>query len=397
MFRFSKTLTTLALLTAGAAALSAQPLDRSHLNMGVQGQYSHVLNGQEIYERLLESYNYGIYSATLGISTHPDDGDWYAYALNYPSYGFGFTFADMGSLSCKNNSHLGDVLDMYGWTEFSLIRTHSFRFGPTLEFGLSYTAAIYDGYSNLANRYFGSQLFVMLSAGLQAEWLFTPQWGILAGVYLIHHSNGMLQTPNIGINELSAGVGLRYYFAPTRFDARPAAAPEKPEFRKGLRWSVFASAGMHSCPVEFDWIYESDDPAHLAPPHFCAAAGVELAWHYSPIFATGIGLEANYSANNYRDVDLMIEGREDPRGYSPWRVGVYLSQEFRYRQLSVHLQIGAYLFKRCGLTEDIGTSLQKVGLRYHFRRTRGMYLGLDMRAHQFDRSYALEWSLGFDL
>ena len=169
MFRFSKTLTTLALLTAGAAALSAQPLDRSHLNMGVQGQYSHVLNGQEIYERLLESYNHGIYSATLGVSTHPDDGDWYAYALNYPSYGFGFTFADMGSLSCKNNSHLGDVLDMYGWTEFSLIRTRSFRFGPTLEFGLSYTAAIYDGYSNLANRYFGSQLFVMLSAGLQAE------------------------------------------------------------------------------------------------------------------------------------------------------------------------------------------------------------------------------------
>jgi hypothetical protein len=397
MFSLSKTLATLALLTAGAAALSAQPLDRRHLNLGIQGRYSHVLDGQEIYEKLLNSHNYGIYGATLGVSTHPDDGDWYAYAWNYPSYGFGFSLADMGSLSCRNDSHFGDVLNLYGWAEFNLVRTRSFRFGPLLELGLSYSGDIYDYYNNPSNQYFGSQLFAMIGAGLRAEWLFTPQWGIHAGVYLTHHSNGMLRTPNLGINELSGSVGVRYYFAPTRFDARPAAVPEKPEFRKGLRWTVYAAAGVHSCPTELNGIWESEDPARLAPARFRGVAGVGLDWHYSPIFATGIGLEANYAANNYRGTDLLLEGREDPRGYSPWRIGVYLSQEFRYRQVSAHIQIGVYLFKRCGLTEDIGSSFQKLGARYHFRRSRGLYIGLDMRAHQFDRSYALEWSLGFNL
>ena len=397
MYFFSKTVTALALLTAGATALSAQPIDRSHLNLGVQGRYSHVLDGLELYERLLSSYDYGIYGATLGVSTHPEDGDWYAYAWNYPTYGIGFNYARMGSLQCKNDSRFGDVLNLYGWAEFDLLRSRSFRFGPLLELGLAYSGDVFDYYRNPGNSYFGSRLFAMIGFGLRAEWLFTPQWSLLAGAYLTHHSNGMLRAPNLGINELSGSIGLRYYFAPKRFDAKPAAAPEKPEYRKGLRWTVFAAAGVHSCPVEMSAIWDSDQPARLAPARFRGTAGVELDWHYSRIFATGIGLEANYAANNYRETDRMIKGQEDPRGYSPWRFGIYLSQEFRYRQISAHIQFGAYLFKRCGLTEDIGTSFQKLGARYHFRRAGGLYLGLDMRAHQFDRSYALEWSLGFNL
>lgn len=397
MHFFSKTVTALALLTAGAAALSAQPIDRSHLNLSVQGRYSHVLNGQKTYENLLNTYDYGIYGATLGISTHPEDGDWYAYAWNYPTYGIGFNYARMGSLQCKNDSRFGDVLNLYGWAEFDLLRTRTFRFGPLLELGLSYSKDIFDFYRNPYNLYFGSHIFAMIGFGVRAEWLFTPQWSLHAGMYLTHHSNGMLRSPNLGINELAGSVGLRYYFAPTRFDTKPAAAPEKPEYRKGLRWTVFAAAGVHSCPTELAGIWNTDDPARLAPARFRGVAGVELDWHYSRIFATGIGLEANYAANNYRETDRLLEGSEDPRGYSPWRVGIYLSQEFRYRQLSAHIQFGAYLFKRCGLTEDIEATFQKIGARYHFRRAGGLYLGLDMRAHQFDRSYALEWSLGFNL
>jgi len=118
-------------------------------------------------------------------------------------------------------------------------------------------------------------------------------------------------------------------------------------------------------------------------------------WRYSPVFATGVLLDAGYTANRYRETDLMLEGREDPRGYSPWHVGIGLSQEVWYRQVSIHLAVGAYLFHKTGLTEDIGRSFQKLGIRYHFRK--GLFLGLDMRAHYVDRSYALEWAVGYSL
>jgi hypothetical protein len=146
-----------------------------------------------------------------------------------------------------------------------------------------------------------------------------------------------------------------------------------------------------------DALLVSTEPARLAPPRFRGTAGLELRWHYTPVFATGLGLEADYAANDYRTADLLLTGHEDPRGYSPFRLGLYLTQEFRYRQVSAHVVFGAYLFKRSGLTEDVGATFQKIGARYHFRHAGGLYLGLDMRAHQFDRSYALEWSLGFNL
>ena len=390
----AKTLLTLMLLAA-ATAVSGQPLDREHLSVSAQGRYSHVMNGQKIYELLLNSTDYDAWGASVGLSTRPEDGGWYERAWNYPTYGIGFSYARMGSLDFKNASRLGDVANLYGWAEFDLLRTRSFRFGPLLELGLAYTGQTYDYNRNHYNVYVGSKLFAMIGTGLRAEWLFVPQWSLHAGVYLTHHSNGMLRSPNVGINELAFGAGVRHYFAPVRFERRPAEAPEKPDFGKGLHVNVFAAAGVHSCPVELDAILSSLEPDKIPPARFRGVAGTELQWRYTPVFATAIGLELDYAANNYRNADLQLLGKEDPQGYSPWRAGIYLMQEFRYRQLSAHVVFGAYLYKRSGLTEDVGTTFQKIGARYHFRRAGSLYAGLDMRAHQFDRSYCLEWSLGY--
>ena len=175
--------------------------------------------------------------------------------------------------------------------------------------------------------------------------------------------------------------------------------PEQPDFGKGLHWNVYAAAGVHSCPVELDAVLQRAGEGgplpkdSTVPSRVRLLLGAELSWRYTPIFATGVGAELGYNANNYRETDLILEGREDPRGYSPLRAGLYLIQEFRYRQVAAHIIWGAYLFKRTGLTEDVGRTFQKIGVRYRFGRT-GFYAGLDMRAHSFDRSYCLEWSAG---
>lgn len=389
-----KLLLTLTLL-AVAGIISAQPLDREHLNVGAQGRFSHVLDGQKIYELLLNSTDYDVWGASVGFSTRPEDGGWYERAWNYPTFGIGFSYARMGSLDFKNDSRLGDVANLFGWAEFDLFRTRNFRFGPLLELGLAFTGKTYDYFHNRYNVYIGSKVFAMIGTGLRAEWLFSPQWSLHAGAYLTHHSNGMLRSPNVGINEFAFGAGVRHYFAPTRFATRPTVAPEKPDYARGLHVNVYTAAGVHSCPVELDGILASTDPSRIPPARYRGVAGAELLWRYTPVFASGIGLDAEYAANAYRDTDLLLKGREDPRGYSPWRAGIYLMQEFRYRQLSAHLIFGAYLFKRSGLSEDVGSTFLKIGTRYHFRRAGGLYAGLDMRAHYFDRSYCLEWSLGY--
>lgn len=375
---------------------SAQTIDREHLSIGARGRYSHILDGHGIYTDLIDSHKYGIFDATIGLSTRPEDGGWFERAFNYPTFGIGLSYARMGALNFKNGSRLGDIVNLYGWAEFNLIRTKHFRAGPLLELGLAFTGQTYDYNRNPQNRYIGSKVFAVFGTGLQAEWKFAPQWALQIGGFLTHHSNGMLRSPNLGINELSVGVGVRHYLAQKSFSPKTADASEKPEYHKGIHWNIFGAAGVHSCPVELDGILVSDEPARLAPARFRGVMGAEAVWRYTPIFGTGIGLEADLDANNYRQTDLLLTGNEDPNGYSPLRIGAYLKQEFWYRLISVHIVAGVYLFKRCGLTEDVSSTFEKIGVRYHFRQQGGLFAGLDLRAHQFDRSYSLEWSLGYN-
>ena len=382
-------------LIAGSTVLSAQSINREHLSIGAGGRYSHILNGHNIYSDLLDSHNYGIYDINVGLTTHPKDNNWYERAYNYPTFGIGLSYARMGALQFKDISRLGDIVNLYGWAEFNLVRTKHFRAGPLLEVGLAYSGQVYDYQQNPRNTFIGSKVFAIFGMGLHAEWHFMNQWALHGGVYLTHHSNGMTRSPNMGINEVSVGLGVRYYLENNTYERRPADAPEKPEYKKGLNWNVFAAAGVHSCPVEMDGILSSEDPSRLAPARFRGVVGMESVWRYHPIFGTGIGMEADFDANNYRETDMLLAGKEDPDGYSPLRIGIYMKQEFWYRRISVHVAAGVYLFKRCGLTEDISSTFEKIGIRYHFRDRGGLYAGLDLRAHQFDRSYSLEWSLGY--
>ncbi len=384
-------------LLTGICTMSAQSIDRNHLSISADGRYSHVLNGHNIYSNLIDTHNYGIFDTKIGLSTLPKDGNWFERAFNYPTFGIGLSYARMGALNFKNDSRLGDIINLYGFAEFNLVRTRQFKAGPLIELGMAYSSQNYDYYTNPKNLYIGSKVFAMLGAGLQAEWMFTPQWALQAGFYLTHHSNGMFRSPNQGINEMAVSLGVRHYLGQKAYEPKRAEAPQKPEYAKGIQYNLFAAAGVHSCPIELDGILASDDPARTPPARFRGVMGTEAVWRYTPVFATGIGLEADLDANNYRQTDLLLKGQEDPDGYSPLRIGAYLKQEFWYRRISLHIAAGVYLYKRCGLTEDISRTFEKIGIRYHFGQQSGLYAGLDLRAHQFDRSYSVEWSLGYSL
>ena len=384
-------------LLACVTVASAQSIDRKHLSIGAGGRFNHILDGHNIYNDMLSSRNFGTFDARVGYTTRPEDGNWFERALNYPTFGIGMSYERLGALSFKNESRLGDMVNLYGWAEFNLIRKKNFRAGPLLELGLAFTGQIYDYYQNPQNRYIGSKVLAVFGTGLQAEWIFHPKWALQGGIFLTHHSNGMLRSPNLGINELAVGLGIRYYLEQESNTPRPLEAPEKPDYAKGIHWNMYAAAGVHSCPVELDGIRESEEPSRLAPARFRGVVGAEAVWRYTPIFATGIGVETDYDANNYRQTDLLLTGEQSPDGYSPIRVGLYLKQEFWYKRISVHVAGGVYLFKRCGLTEDISTTFERIGIRYHFRPKGGLFAGMDLRAHQFDRSYSLEWALGYSL
>lgn len=405
---FRKVILALLVLLSAGVAVSGQSrfaLDKNHLNISAYGRYSHVLDGQGIYNQLLSSYNSFHAGVELGIDTHPSDSSWWSKALNYPHLGIGFSYEHTGALAVKPGSSLGSFYNLYGSMQFDMVRAGWFSLAAIIDVGLSYTPHRYHYYSNPGNVYIGSNVLADIGAGLEAKFRFLPQWELALGAYLNHHSNGMTRVPNIGINQASAGARLRYYMAPQEnMERQPVLA--RPDYPKGWHYNIYLAGGVHSCDVErraAEVLAErgettvSDDA--IVAPRLRALLGFEAEWRYHPLLSTGIGLEGNYAVNRYRETDLALEGREDPRGYSPFYASVHLIQHLHYQNFSIHVGWGAYVFRKTGLTEDMGWNFQRVGARYilpEFSVGR-MYLGFDMRAHFLDRSYCLEWTIGYKI
>ena len=392
---------SLGLLLPGAA--SAQRLDREHLSIAAGGRFNHVLNNghHDIYGRLVASYDSPGAELQLGIDTHPADSSWWANAYNYPHLALGFSWNNTGSLRFKNDSRLGDFFNVYAKAQIDILRAGFFSFGPFLEVGAAYTPYKYNYFSNPACREIGSNIEGLLGAGIDFKFQILPQWELAVNAALTHHSNGMTGVPNVGINELSAAARVRYFFAPVPTLKRERGLP-RPDFPKGLHFNIHGYAGVHACDVERranEKLYESDlyeiKNGTPAPPRFRTGLGVEMTYRYAPVFSSGLGVEAHYADNQYRRNDLVLNGEEDPRGYSPFYASAYLIQEFHYNRLSLHVMLGIYFFKKTGLTEDMPWWYQKIGLRYNIPHCRGLYLSFDMRAHNLDRSYCLEPGLGY--
>ncbi len=379
--------------------LNAQ--EKGHNIMGF-ARWSHVIDGHGIYDEILQSYNYPLGGIQFGFDTHPKDSSYYASAWNFPHFALGASFANMGSLDFKNDSRLGNIVNLYGSARFDIIRNSIIAVSPVLELGFAYSPERYHFHSNAHNLFIGSNVFFDLGAGLETAFHVTPHWDIALTAYLTHHSNGMLRVPNWGINEFSAGGALRYNLTPVYTGKR--IRMREPEYRKGLQWNIYAAGGVHSCDVELKALRKSyengkvnPDDSYRIPARPRLLAGVEGVWRYSPLFAAGMGLEGNYAWNDYRNSDLVLKGEEDPAGYSPFYAAAYLTHEFYYNRLSFHIMWGLYLYKKTGLTEDMGKTFQRVGARYHFSQNGKLYAGLDMRAHYCDRSYCLELSIGMTL
>ena len=391
------------LLTAGSGLSSAQTIDREHLSVEAYARGNDFW-GKDIRNNLLDTHISGLVGVTAGLTTLPEDGNWYEWAYNYPTFGIGLSHDFAGLMKFKPyvpsgtkepvDSRLGDIVNLYGWAQFDWIRTRAFRFGPAIELGLAYSDICHDYKNNPGNRYIGSHVFFDVGFGLHAECFLTPQWALTGGLYATHHSNAMHTARNAGTDELSLSLGARYYLTPVQFTPRPAASPDRPEYPKGLHLQVSAAAGVLSFFDEQDVYDWNRHQKRRAPARPRVVLCTELVWRYSPVSATGVGVEGGWSDNSYWMTDVLKTGREDdPDNYSPYHVGVYLTQEIHYRQMSFRFAAGSYVFKRTGLEDRLGRMLPKAGARYHFARLGGLFVGLDGRPSA--RGFNLEWTLGY--
>lgn len=313
-----------------------------------------------------------------------------------PRLGLGFSYANLGSLTCIPGSRTGDSFSFYFRFERPLLQLGAFSAGYDLELGLALMTHYYDRYDNPDNSLYGGPYANHIKMGAFSRVQVGRNLALKAECNFRHNSNGRLFVPNGGVNSYSLALGASY--AVGIHTLHPGAhRPEADPLDRKFRVSVFAAGGIHRCMAEYkaDLLLPPGQRQEAYTPWFKGSIGADVIWRYSRRTSTGLQAELHYLSNMeaLKRADTALFGPGE-RSYAPLAPGIALIQDLYFGSFTAGVGVGAYLFRAFGEHEDHGLLYQKVHLRYYPPALRRVFAGVAIRAHEFGTADYIEFSIG---
>lgn len=394
--------------------------DNNRMLVSGQGWYGYDIE----HARPQQASNcYMTYELALGFQTEPADSNLYDKLFGYPTLYAGFSVARMGNFQFKDNTKFPNLYSLFGSFERPLFRNKYTSLGYHLDFGATYNPATYNPLEGVGNNWLSSHFMAYVGAGAFAKFHIGKRWEIGADISFRHYSNGRLRLPNEALNAIGGGVFVRYRLADyesTKYK-RSDINFETEDFKKGMQYTMALGGGVHTCQAEWNqyaFDYSQPDKPERIPTKEEAASlkahpkfsySFEATYRYAPRYATGLGVEVFYSSNmkHLKTADTILYGEEAVAacpGYSPISIGVAVVQEVYWRNLAVHVALGAYPYRHKGVDDkelnekyndrERGWHYEKAGLRYYIPKLGDTFVGLSIKSHNIKAEY-LELSLGW--
>ena len=398
-------------------AVNVDSVPKFLYSIGGGGSISHLFNISMRGEKLVKRGWGGNYSLFMTSQANPLDTAISVYdrVFGFPTLEAGVQLLDfshthlhtgdtpyMSSLGCVWNAYIGFRRDIY--------RNRKWSFGYSLENGLAYCSRPFNTYSNIDNDMIGQHLSLYFGCGLYAGYRIAPAVEVSLGVEYKHVSNGATDRPNKGSNSYGLAVRARCDVNRPATDkgqtfeqrlARLQAFRREP-FNPYLYLDVNASVGFRTMYEE--WVLYSD----ILPeddPRFCKdGLGLHTVWNasivpmfrYNQVHASGIGLE--YSFGGYSGRSPLIEkecGLTGSYNHSKHVLSIAAHHEVYYKQLSLAMSVGTYLFRQHGW---VGKKfeppvIETVGIRYYPKFFKPFYVGYNLKAN-LGKAYSMEVKVG---
>ena len=404
----------LALVLVASMPCFGQKNDKSNLVISGHGWYGYDI---EQSRPELKSYGYMTYEASVGFQTDPADSCAYARAFGFPMISVGFSLARTSDFKFYDQTRFPDLYSVYGSFERTIVRQKRFSAGYQFDFGATYNPGRYDPVNNPGNNWLSSPFMAYFGAGAFAKLHLGKRWEVGADFMFRHFSNGRLALPNEALNALGGGIFARYRLSDYDYTYYKSSGYEKPAFDKKMQYMIVLGGGVHTCMAEWNAYVESEpDPEKKKEAlsglkaHPKLSLSFDALYRYSMRYATGVGVDVFYSSNmeELEKSDRLFYGDEavdNCPGYSPVSVGVAVVQEVYWRNLAVHVAVGAYPYRKKGVNgpeakaagdRERGWHYEKAGLRYYFPELGNTFLGFAIKSHSIKAEY-LEFSIGVRL
>jgi hypothetical protein len=261
-------------------------------------------------------------------------------------------------------------------------------FNYELGLGLAFNWNDFNPINNPDNISIGADRSVHIEAGVNIEYQLARRITLNLGYGLNHFSNGKLKMPNMGLNTGATKFSLVYQLNNLPFSFMKN---EVPKFEKYNEWDISLYAGAEN--VIYNG-YDIDIQAKYKGLFF-PVYGVVNTFNRCIGYKSKIGAGFTIGYDGALNAQIAVENGELDEVDLPFAnhitFSVYPSYELVIDRLSVIVQPGFYVYRK--KTEESTTAFyQRLGVKYHFYKD--YFLGVSLRATQFQVSNYIEWNIG---
>ena len=350
--------------------LLGQNVSKPSYSIDLNYFYGSILPHSEKIQHLITDHPEGIF---LAVNQKTFGKKEWESRFNYPDYGISFHYQN------NKNESLGDMYGLFLHYNFYLLKRNlMLRIGQ----GVAYNTNPYDKEENYRNVAYSTHLmpssYFMLNYKKEK---IIAGFGVQAGAFLIHHSNGTMKSPNTSTNTVGANVGINYVLdskTEREFKSRikDSTYTEPIKFNLAFRSGVQESRVIGTGQYAFYFISAYADKRFTKSS--ALQAGVDV--FISPMYKN----EIEYMSIAFPELNVNSD-------LTSTRIGLFAGYELFINRLSFEGQLGFYILDEY----KANTALyQRLGLKYYFWKE--FFLGTGLKTH-FSKAEAMEFSMGVRL
>ena len=312
--------------------------------------------------------NKNAYGFDLSLSKQQIEYSREANRHKFPLNGLTIEFRNFG-----NDKVLGHAFAIHQYQSFNVFQTKknlclNFQMGG----GIGYLTKFYDKEDNPTNNAIGSRINAKVSFKLELNKYF-DKIHLGFGTELSHFSNGAIQLPNLGLNNLSAYVNVGY-----NLSSRQVFDPNNDfVMTMELPRTYFLVEGIFSVAEV--------PPIPLDPKKYPIFAGrfsfikpKSKTWNYE------LALDVVYNpSNQHRYYDSSYTAIDVPQ------VGIYAGMSMNYYKSQIVFGLGYYVIDKIN---PLGRIYNRIGYRYFFNEK---WCGLFNIRANFGRADFFEFGIGY--
>ena len=322
-----------------------------HLSITATAHKGFVLPEYEYFLFVVQDY---VQSVSLNFSKRTTGKNDWEQLYRFPEYGISLFYSTLG-----NDQVYGREIALFPFFKYHLYSRKGFSFDHQVGLGIGYVTKKFDMEENYRNIAVGSHMNIHFNFGLDLKYLLAKKYQLCTGISFDHFSNGNLKEPNLGINSLTAYLGLGYIVGNSYQPVEHALEPHRKNHHIELIYSIGG---------KYTRLYESIY-------YFTCSGTVEYKYEPFQIFHVGIGADIFYDSSTERVMNALQLG--DYKKKYDFRTGIHVSQEIVYNKVSLIIQEGVYLL----LVDNVEHNIMYNRGIVRFRLTDHILVNISMKSH----------------